>query len=66
MIKTPTGLSSFHIVDDSSDSQDEVNNLTENNHDNLNVDFNNNDNNNKNSKILDSFILGLKTFSNSI
>ena len=27
--KTPTGLSSFHIADDSLDSQNEVNNLTD-------------------------------------
>ena len=40
--KTPTGLSSFRIVDDSLDSQNEVNNLTENNQDELNLDFNEN------------------------
>ena len=34
--KTPTGLSSFRIVEDSSHSQNEVNNLTENNHNDLN------------------------------
>ena len=31
--KTPAGLSSFRIVDDSLDSQNKVNNLTENNQD---------------------------------
>ena len=36
--KTPTGLSSFCIVDDSLDSQNEVSNLIEN----LNLDFNEN------------------------
>ena len=40
--KTPTGLSSFCIVDDSLDSQNEVNNLAENNPDELNLDFNEN------------------------
>ena len=40
--KTPTGLSSFGIVDHSLDSQNEVNNLTENNQDELNLDFNKN------------------------
>ena len=40
--KTLTGLRSFHLVDDSSDSQNEVNNLTENNHDDLHLDFNEN------------------------
>ena len=38
--KTPTGLSSFRIVDDSLDSQNKVNSLTENNQDELNLDFN--------------------------
>ena len=38
--KTPTALSSFRIVDDLLDSQNEVNNLTENNQDELNLDFN--------------------------
>ena len=37
--KTPTVLSSFRIVDASLDSQNEVNNLTENNQDELNLDF---------------------------
>ena len=40
--KIPTGLSSFRIVDDSLESQNEVNNLTENNQDKLNLDFNEN------------------------
>ena len=40
--ETPTRLSSFRIVDDSSDSQSEVNNLTENNQEELNHDFNEN------------------------
>ena len=40
--KTPTGLSSFRIVDDSSDSRNKVDNLTENNHNDLNFDFNEN------------------------
>ena len=40
--ETPTGLSCFRIVDDSSDSQNEVNNQTENNHHDLNLDFNEN------------------------
>ena len=37
--KTPTGLSSFCIVNDSLDSQNEVNNLTENNQDEPNLNF---------------------------
>ena len=40
--KTPTGLSSFCIADDSLDSQNEVNNLIENNQEELNLDFNEN------------------------
>ena len=40
--KTLTGLRSFHLVNGSSDSQNKVNNLTENNHDDLNLDFNEN------------------------
>ena len=40
--KTPTGLSYFRIVDDSLDSQSEANSLTENNQDELNLDFNEN------------------------
>ena len=40
--ETPTGLSSFRIVDDSLDSQNEVSNLIENNHEELNLDFNEN------------------------
>ena len=40
--KTPTGLSSFRIVDDSSDSRNKVDNLTENDHNDLNFDFNEN------------------------
>ena len=40
--KTPTGLSSFRIADDSLDSQNEVNSLTENNQEKLNLDFNEN------------------------
>ena len=40
--KTPNGLSSFQIVDYSSQSKNEVNNLTENNHDDLNLDSNEN------------------------
>ena len=40
--KTPTGLSSFRIADDSLNSQSEVNNLTENNQEELNLDFNEN------------------------
>ena len=40
--KTPTGLSSFFIADDSLDSQNEVNNLIENNQEELNLDFNEN------------------------
>ena len=40
--KTPTGLSFFCIVDDPLDSQNEVYNLTENNQDELNLDFNEN------------------------
>ena len=40
--KTPTGLSSFRIADDSLNSQNEVNNLTENNQEELNLDFNEN------------------------
>ena len=40
--KTPTGLSSFRIVDDSSDSRNKVDNLTENNLNDLNFDFNEN------------------------
>ena len=40
--KTPTGLSSFCITEYSLDSQNEVNNLTENNQEELNLDFNEN------------------------
>ena len=40
--KTRTGLSSFDIVEDSSDSRNEVNNLTEDNHNDLNLDFHEN------------------------
>ena len=40
--KSRTGLSSFRIIGDSLDSQNEVNNLTENNQDELNLDFNEN------------------------
>ena len=40
--KTRTGLSSFRIIGDSLDSQNEVNNLTENNQDEYNLDFNEN------------------------
>ena len=40
--KTRTGLSSFHIISDSLHSQNKVNNLTENNQDELNLDFNEN------------------------
>ena len=40
--KTPTGLSSFHIADDSLDRQNEVNNLIENNQEERNLDFNEN------------------------
>ena len=40
--KTPTGLSSFRIADDSLDRQNEVNSLTENNQEKLNLDFNEN------------------------
>ena len=40
--KTLTRLTSFHTVDDSSDSQNEVNSLTENNHGDLYLDFNEN------------------------
>ena len=40
--KTPIRFSSFRIVDDSLDSQNEVNNLTENVQDELNLDFNEN------------------------
>ena len=40
--KTMTRLSSFRIVDDSLDSQNGVNNRTENNQDGLNLDFNEN------------------------
>ena len=40
--KTPTGLSSFRIAEYSLDSQTEVNNLTENNQEELNLDFNEN------------------------
>ena len=38
--KTPARLSSFCIVDNSLDSEKEVNNLTENNQEDLNLDFN--------------------------
>ena len=40
--KTPTGLRSFHIVNDLSDRQNEINNLIENNHGDSNLDFNKN------------------------
>ena len=40
--KTPTGLSSFRITEYSLDSQNEVNNQTENNQEELNLDFNGN------------------------
>ena len=40
--KTPTGLSSFRITEYSLDSQNEVNNQTENNQEELNLDFNEN------------------------
>ena len=40
--KTPTELSSFRIVDDSSDSQNEIKNVTENNHADPNLHFNEN------------------------
>ena len=40
--KTPTGLSFFRIVGDSWDSRNEVKNLTGNNHDDLNLNFNEN------------------------
>ena len=40
--KTPTGLSFFRIVGDSLDSRNEVKNLTGNNHDDLNLNFNEN------------------------
>ena len=40
--KSRTGLSSSRIIGDSLDSQNEVNNLTENNQDELNLDFNEN------------------------
>ena len=40
--KTPTGLSSFRIADDSLVSQNEVNNLIENNQEELNLGFNKN------------------------
>ena len=39
---TPTGLSPFPIVDDSLDSQNEVNNLTVNNPDEFNLNFDEN------------------------
>ena len=38
--KTPTELSSFCIADDLLNSQNEVNNLTENTQEELNLDFN--------------------------
>ena len=38
--KTLTGLSTFRIVDDSLGSQNKVNNVTENNQDELSLDFN--------------------------
>ena len=40
--KTPTRLSSFRITEYSLDSQNEVNNQTENNQEELNLDFNEN------------------------
>ena len=40
--KTPTGLSSFRIADDSLGSQNEVISLIENNQEELNLDFNEN------------------------
>ena len=40
--KTPTGLRFFRIVGDSLDSRNEVKNLTGNNHDDLNLNFNEN------------------------
>ena len=40
--ETPTRLSSFRKVEDSLDNQSEVNNLTENNQEELNHDFNEN------------------------
>ena len=40
--KTQSALSSFRIVDDSLDIQNEVNNLTENNQEEVNHDFNKN------------------------
>ena len=40
--ETPTRLSSFRKVEDSLDNQSEVNNLTENNQEELNHDFNKN------------------------
>ena len=40
--KTPTGLRSFHTVNDLSDRQNEINNLVDNNHGDSNLDFNKN------------------------
>ena len=40
--KAPDGLSSFRIADDSLGSQNEVNNLTENNQEEFNLNFNGN------------------------
>ena len=39
---TPAGLSFYRIADDSLDSRNEVNNLTENNQEERNLDFNEN------------------------